>query len=193
VGTIGRYEIVETLAHGETGEIHRAVLKGPFGFAREVALLRVSASPAEAQELARQISSAPVSFAHQSLIIPFELGEHEGTWFVVSDYVPGHSVRKILAQSGKPPASAALRIVMETALGLAHLHTRGTYLGGVEPRAILVTGTGDVRIRDAGVPLLSSHGHPPESRSASGDVLSSASARSQRSSSARTVPRGSDR
>src|SRR5688572_26471168 len=93
--TIGRYELVGSLAIGGMAEIFLARMIGPSGFERLVVIKRafehLAKDPAfvamfldEARTLAR--------IHHPNVVQVYELGQHEGQLFLAMEYLEGESV-----------------------------------------------------------------------------------------------------
>ena len=79
---IGRYVLVELLGKGAMGEVWRAVLHGPAGFQKTVAVKLISDLDAQSKESVRQqlINEARLGalLKHPNVVETYDLGEEDG-------------------------------------------------------------------------------------------------------------------
>ncbi|HXW06931.1 MAG TPA: protein kinase [Vicinamibacterales bacterium] len=138
---LGPYEIVQPAGSGGMGDVYRArdtrldrevavkTLKGPFTerFERE----------------ARAISS----LNHPNICTLHDVGEHEGTGYLVMEYIEGKPV------SGPLPVEQALALGIEICEALHAAHRKGIIHRDLKPDNILVTKQG-VKLLDFGLAKL---------------------------------------
>jgi serine/threonine-protein kinase len=164
--TIGPYQLVRLLGRGGMAEVHLAVAHGASGFERHVAIKTLAPELAGDPELERALIREAVlggALRHRNVVAVLGLGTHEGSYYVVLEYVDGGDLARHL--DGPVPEPLALHIVHELALGLAHLHAaldaRGLPLHivhrDVSPANVLVSSTGDVKLGDFGIAKATSH------------------------------------
>lgn len=148
------------------GEVYLATSKGVAGFEKlvTVKILRrqVSANPDRVSDLLRE-AFIGVRLDHENIVQVLDLGEHEGTYFLVMEYVRGFSLREVIAfhaETGEQlpirPVAHALRC-MADALDYVH-RVRGPHkkhLGlvhrDVSPSNILLGAEGRIKLSDFGV------------------------------------------
>ncbi len=135
-----------------------------------------------------QLSRCLPKLEHHGLRACFELGEHEGTYFISGEYLPGESLASILAQSGGPlPIDLATHMAKQAATALHFCHTAertagtsgGFIHGAIHPSNLLVTYHGTVKLCDFGLGPLRQLALPEEPLSqlaAPGEPLSSRTA-----------------
>lgn len=113
---------------------------------------------------------AVTGLAHPAVARVVDLGVHEGVPYVASQYVPGLSLVRLLADGGFLPPGAALRVARTLAAGLAAIHDSGFAHGDLRPETVILEPQGSLRIIDLGVaPLLPPPGTDPEADRALGD------------------------
>ena len=157
-GTIvgGQYEVAGCLAHGGLGWIYLArdkavngrwsVMKGLLDSGDEAAM-RVAV--AERQFLAE--------LSHPGIVEIFNFVTHQGSGYIVMEYVGGPSLKQILrrrqeAAGGKPdplPVEQALAYVLAILPAFAYLHSRAIVYCDFKPDNLIQIG-GDVRMIDMG-------------------------------------------
>jgi len=159
---LGRYELTRRLGQGGAGEVWAAILHGPAGFRRDVAvkLLRVSADPTQEQALLQEARLGAL-VSHPNVVTTLELGEAEGHFFIVMERVRGPTATQLASQSTLP-ASALVDLARQAAEGLAHIHELtdpdGWPLGlvhrDIKPSNLMIDPHGRVKIVDLGIASL---------------------------------------
>lgn len=163
---LGRYHLLRLLGFGGMGEVYLASSKGVAGFEKlvTVKLLRrqVSSNPDRVRDLLRE-AFIGVRLDHENIVQVLDLGEHEGTYFLVMEYVRGFSLRELIAFYGEQQEPIPLRPVAHVlrciADALDYLHrVRGPHkrhLGlihrDVSPSNILLGAEGRIKLSDFGV------------------------------------------
>ena len=90
--------------------------------------------------------------SHPNIVKVHDYGEHEGSPYLVMEYMPGGTLRKIL---GQPiPWQVALRLLLPVARGVDYAHQRGIVHRDIKPANILITETGDPMLSDFGIAKL---------------------------------------
>jgi eukaryotic-like serine/threonine-protein kinase len=163
---LDRYELVCPLAEGGMAEIWIARLRGKHGldtlFAVKVLSQRLADEP-EARKMLLDEARIAARIRHPHVASIIELGEVEGTPYLVLEWVLGESLsvlRRAVAETGRPfPARMALTLLAHASAGLHAAHELtdddGTRLGvvhrDVSPQNILVGAAGDVKVIDFGI------------------------------------------
>jgi serine/threonine-protein kinase len=160
IRAIGPYELVRRLGRGGMAEVHLALTHGASGFERHVAIKMLAPELTGEPELERALireATLAGTLHHRNLVAVLGLGVHDGSYYVVMEYVDGTDLARHL--DGPVPEPLALHIVHELAVGLAYLHAatdaRGLPLGivhrDVGPANVLVSTTGDIKLGDFGI------------------------------------------
>jgi len=148
------------------GEVYLASSKGVAGFEKlvTVKILRrqVSENPERISDLLRE-AFIGVRLDHENIVQVLDLGEHEGTYFLVMEYVRGFSLREVIAFHAEHKEQVPIRAVVHAvrcvcdALDYVH-RVRGPHrkhLGlihrDVSPSNILLGAEGRIKLSDFGV------------------------------------------
>jgi serine/threonine protein kinase len=162
----GRYQLVERLAVGGMAELYRAVLPGPSGFSKPVAIKKILPALNRHERFRKMFlheGRIMAALSHRNVVQVFELGEVDGELYMSLEYVPGCDLAKILDGNKEnnhfmEPAMAAW-IAREVCRGLAYVHSLQDDQGqpmhvvhrDVNPNNILLSRHGDVKLGDFGI------------------------------------------
>jgi len=96
-------------------------------------------------------AEAVMSLAHERIVVVYGYGDDGPRQYIAMEYVPGGTVREMLARRGPLPEAEALRIAAEVADALAYAHGRGFVHRDVKPHNILLTADEHVKVADFGI------------------------------------------
>jgi Tol biopolymer transport system component len=150
---LGPYEIVEPLGAGGMGEVSRA---RDTRLGRDVALKILPESFArESDRLIRfeQEARAVAALNHPNILAVFDIGQHNGSPFLVSELLEGETLRTVLDR-GALPQRKAIDYGVQIAQGLAAAHEKGIVHRDLKPENIFVTKDGRIKILDFGLAKL---------------------------------------
>ncbi|MCK6684231.1 MAG: serine/threonine protein kinase, partial [Thermoanaerobaculia bacterium] len=95
-------------------------------------------------------AKAVAALSHPNILAIFELGEVEGTTFVVTELLEGQTLRSALAQ-GALPVKRVLDIAISIATGLAAAHEKGIVHRDIKPENVFLTKDGQAKVLDFGL------------------------------------------
>ena len=183
----GRYEIIKLIGEGGMANVYLAydpILK------RNVAvkILRGDLSNDEkfVKRFKREAISAS-SLAHPNIVEIYDVGEENGNYFIVMEYVDGVTLKTLIKKRGKMILAEALDITKQVASGLACAHASCIIHREIKPQNIMVLDDGLVKITDFGIAVASNsesltqtnsvmgsvHYLPPEQANGSGSTVRS--------------------
>jgi serine/threonine protein kinase len=164
--TLGRYEVVKHLAQGGMAEVFLARATGIEGFERHVVIKRIREEQAHDKmhvQMFLDEARLAASLHHHNIVQVHDIGEQQGEYFFVMEYVHGEDVRKLLTEvssrAERVPLEHVITIVTAAAAGLHHAHEQcgpnraplGIVHRDVSPANILVGYDGGVKVADFGV------------------------------------------
>ena len=150
---IGAYTIVSRVGAGGMGEVWRARDER---LGRDAAIKLLLPHPANAAERARAFereARAAGALNHPNVLTVYDVGEHHGAPYIVTEFLDGQSLRGRLAE-GPLPLDDALRIALQVARGLTAAHGRSIVHRDLKPDNIFLTSGGGVKILDFGLAAL---------------------------------------
>ena len=149
--TIGRYQIVSLIGRGGMGVLYRA--KDP-ALERDVALKMMLVDfsfDQTARERFEREAKAVARLQHHNVVTIHELGQHEGSPYIVMELLGGEDLEAILKRSEPLPLQTKLEIVAQLCEGLAYAHEQGIVHRDIKPGNVRVLEDGTVKILDFGI------------------------------------------
>jgi len=157
VGTsLGPYEILGAIGAGGMGEVYRA--RDP-RLGREVAIkILPSQFSTDSERLRRfeQEARAAAALNHPNILAIYDLGQSNGSPYIVSELLEGESLRERL-RSGPLPLRKAIDYATQIALGLAAAHDKGIVHRDLKPENLFITKDSRSKILDFGLAKLTEH------------------------------------
>ena len=154
---LGPYEIVAPLGAGGMGEVYRA---RDTRLGRDVAvkvLLGGHAEEPEMRERFEREARAISALSHPAICTLFDVGEQEGTHFLVMEHLEGGTLASRL-ESGPLPIEQVLEVGAEIARALAAAHRRGIVHRDLKPGNVILTRSGP-KLLDFGLAKLHAASH----------------------------------
>ncbi|HZQ70151.1 MAG TPA: protein kinase [Terriglobales bacterium] len=150
---LGPYEIQSPLGAGGMGEVYRA---RDTRLGRDVALKILPESFArESDRLRRfeQEARAVAALNHPNILAIHDIGEQNGSPYLVSELLDGDSLRAA-ADGAALPQRKTIEYGVQIAHGLAAAHEKGIVHRDLKPENIFVTRDGRIKILDFGLAKL---------------------------------------
>jgi eukaryotic-like serine/threonine-protein kinase len=150
--TLGRFRIVERLGEGGMGSVFRATDPR---LERDVALKVLHPDPdaARGEDRRRQLrleARALSRLLHPNIATLFDLDSDDGVDYLVLEYVPGHTLAKLL-ESGPLPEARARAIALEVAEALEAAHEQGVVHRDLKPGNVILNPRGRAKVLDFGL------------------------------------------
>ena len=150
---LGRYEIVALIDIGGMGEVYRA---HDAELGRPVAIKILPSAFADHPDRLRRFeleARAAAALNHPNILAVYDVGQHDGTPYIVSELLEGQSLRARL-DGAKLPLRTAIEFGIQIAEGLAAAHDKGIVHRDLKPENIFVTRDERLKILDFGLAKL---------------------------------------
>ena len=159
---IGRYEIIEELGRGAMGSVFKA--RDP-AVGRTVALKTIHTTALEGthseeyrMRFQREARASGV-LSHPGIVPVFDVGEHQGSPFLVMEFVAGRTLADAIRKGERFPLDRVCEIGQQIAEALGYAHRQGVIHRDIKPANILLTspevyGSERPRITDFGIAKL---------------------------------------
>src|SRR5262249_50436617 len=133
VGRLGRYRVLKKLGQGGMGAVY---LGYDSALDRKIALkvmLPQFAAETDPHERFLREARAAAKVKNEHVVTIYDVGEERGTPFIAMEYLLGSPLDQFLRTKGELPLLQVLRVVRETALGLAAAHELGLVHRDIKP------------------------------------------------------------
>ena len=147
---LGPYLITDWIAEGGMGQVFKAVHQM---MGREVAvkvLPHSRSTPDSIATFTREIR-LQAQLDHPNLVRAYDAGHDGNVYYLVTEYVPGTDLRRLVRMSGRLTMQQSASIIAQAAEGLESAHERALVHRDVKPGNILVTPEGVAKVSDLGL------------------------------------------
>jgi eukaryotic-like serine/threonine-protein kinase len=150
---LGPYEIVGLIGSGGMGIVYRARDQR---LERDVAIKTFPRNLQADEAVRRRFRREALALAklnHPNIASVYDVGEQNGTEYLVMEYVAGQPLSERL-KSGGIPANEALSLAQDIAQALEEAHEQGIVHRDLKPANIIVTAKGHAKVLDFGLAKL---------------------------------------
>lgn len=151
-----RYEKIKAIGSGGIGTVYlaRQVLLDRDVALKEVKELFGFFTEPQRQEMTRRFEEEvrnAAQLTHPNIVAIIDGNTNREHPYVVTEFVTGGSLRRVLRLAEKIPPELAVKIFLQLLHGLGHAHARGVLHRSLKPENILFDDSGNVRITDFGM------------------------------------------
>ena len=149
---IGKYDVLDILGRGGMGVIYKAVDPA---IGRQVAIKMITGAYSEDPDLLKRFyreAQSTGTLQHPNIVTVYELGDLDGTPYLVMEFLDGEGLDKVIAEKRPMP------LVRKTRHGRTNLPrtqptpTRRTVVHrDIKPANIMVLRSGSIKIVDFGI------------------------------------------
>ena len=146
-----RYQIIKTLGEGGMANVylaHDTILD------RNVAVKVLRGDLATDEKFVRRFQREALSassLSHPNIVEMYDVGEDDGQYYIVMEYVDGKTLKQILKQRGKLSITEVVDIMLQLTDGMAHAHDAYIIHRDIKPQNIMILSNGMIKITDFGV------------------------------------------
>jgi len=151
---IGEYEILRPLGHGGMGSVW---LARHTKLGREVALKLLSRQRWTHPQLRERFEAemrAIGRLSHPNIVIAHDARDMGGCAVLVTEYVDGFDLGKLLQRTGPLPVAEACEIVRQVAVALEYTHSQGFVHRDIKPSNVMLSRSGAIKLLDLGLARL---------------------------------------
>jgi len=146
-----RYEVERRVARGGMATVYVALDRR---LGREVALKIMHSHLADDEQfVARFIREArsAAKLSHPNVVQVYDQGSHDGVLYLAMEYLPGRTLREVMAERGSFTPHEALSVLEPVLDALASAHRAGLIHRDVKPENVILTDDGRVKVADFGL------------------------------------------
>ena len=157
---LGPYEVLGLIGAGGMGEVYKA---RDTRLDRTVAIKilpsELSADPDLRVRVEREAKTI-AGLTHPHICTLYDVGEHNGSTYLVMEHLAGESLAERLTRSGPLPIAQALDIAAQIGEALDAAHKHGIIHRDLKPGNVMLTKAG-AKLLDFGLAKLAGHGAEP--------------------------------
>ena len=145
------YRIIDLLGSGGMGDVY---LARQISLDRNVAIKILPPHFATNEEFIERFvkeARAAGKLNHENIVAGVDVGESNGRFFYVMEYVEGPTIRQLLKKEGPLEEPRALDIARQVCRGLKHAHRLGLIHRDIKPGNIMLNDEGVAKICDFGL------------------------------------------
>ncbi len=147
---LGPYRILDSIARGGMGHVFKCQHE-MLGRIEAIKVLPRSKSTPDAVASFRHEIRAQAALDHPNLVRVSYADRDGDTYYLVTEYVPGIDLRRLIRRGGPLEESTAAWALSQAAEAISHAHRRGLVHRDVKPGNLLLTPTGTVKVTDLGL------------------------------------------
>ena len=182
-----RYEIVRSIGEGGMANVY---LGYDTILDRNVAIKVLRGDLSNDEKFVRRFQREALSassLSHPNIVEMYDVGEDNGIYYIVMEYVEGQTLKQLLKRRGSLTLSEAIDIMLQITDGMAHAHDSYIIHRDLKPQNIMIQDDGQIKITDFGIAMAlnstqltqtnsvmgSVHYLPPEQASGKGSTIKS--------------------
>ena len=182
-----RYQIIKSIGEGGMANVYLAydtILD------RDVAVKILRGDLSNDEKFVRRFQREALnasSLSHPNIVEVYDVGEDNGQYFIVMEYIEGKNLKDLLKKRGKLTVTEVVDIMSQISDGLSIAHDSYIIHRDIKPQNIMILENGMVKITDFGIAMAmnatqltqtnsvmgSVHYLPPEQASGKGSTLKS--------------------
>lgn len=182
-----RYEIIRSIGEGGMANVY---LGYDTILDRNVAIKILRGDLSSDEKFVRRFQREALSassLAHPNIVEMYDVGEDDGIYYIVMEYVEGKTLKQLLKKRGSLTLSEAIDIMLQLTDGMAHAHDSYIIHRDLKPQNVMIKDDGQIKITDFGIAMAlnatqltqtnsvmgSVHYLPPEQASGKGSTIKS--------------------
>lgn len=182
-----RYQIIRMIGEGGMANVylaHDTILD------RDVAVKILRGDLADDEKFVRRFQREAISassLSHPNIVEMYDVGEDEGQYYIVMEYVEGKTLKSLIKRRGALTLPEVIDIMLQLTSAVACAHDSYIIHRDIKPQNVLIKEDGTVKITDFGIAMAlnsneltqtnsvmgSVHYLPPEQANGSGATIKS--------------------
>lgn len=113
---------------------------------------------------------AASTLSHPNIVEMYDVGEDNGTYFIVMEYIEGRTLKQLLKKRGSLTAPEVVDIMLQLTDGIAHAHDMYIIHRDLKPQNIMISDDGKIKITDFGIAMALNSSQLTQTNSVMGSV-----------------------
>ncbi len=148
-----RYEVIRSIGEGGMANVY---LGYDTILDRNVAIKVLRGDLSNDEKFVRRFQREALSassLAHPNIVEVYDVGEDDGIYYIVMEYVEGKTLKQLLKKRGTLTLSEAIDIMLQLTDGMAHAHDSYIIHRDLKPQNIMIKDDGQIKITDFGIAM----------------------------------------
>ncbi len=165
-----RYEIIRSIGEGGMANVYLAydtILD------RKVAVKILRGDLADDEKFVRRFQREAISassLSHPNIVEVYDVGEDDGKYFIVMEYVEGKTLKQLIKKRGALTLPEVIDIMLQLTSAIAHAHESYIIHRDIKPQNVIILEDGRVKIMDFGIAVALNSNELTQTNSVMGTV-----------------------
>ena len=147
----GRYRVLNRLGAGGMADVYCAE---DTHLGRQVALkvlYRRFAQDEQFVERFKREARSAAGLSHPNVVNVYDRGEHDGTYYIAMEFLPGSTLKEVVASTGPLEQEAVIDIGIQILRAASFAHRRGVVHRDLKPHNVMLDDSGNAKVTDFGI------------------------------------------
>lgn len=165
-----RYQIIRTIGEGGMANVYLAydtILD------RNVAVKILRGDLADDEKFVRRFQREAIaasSLSHPNIVEMYDVGEDDGKYFIVMEYVDGKTLKSLIKKRGALTLSEVIDIMLQLTSAITCAHDSYIIHRDIKPQNVMILEDGRVKIMDFGIAMALNSNELTQTNSVMGSV-----------------------
>ncbi len=165
-----RYQIMRLIGEGGMANVYLAqdtILD------RKVAVKILRGDLADDEKFVRRFQREAISassLSHPNIVEMYDVGEDDGKYFIVMEYVDGRTLKNLIKKRGALTLEEVVDIMLQLTSAIAHAHNGYIIHRDIKPQNVLILDDGRLKITDFGIAMALNSNELTQTNSVMGSV-----------------------
>ena len=165
-----RYQIIRTIGEGGMANVY---LAHDLILDRNVAVKILRGDLADDEKFVRRFQREAIaasSLSHPNIVEMYDVGEDNGKYYIVMEYVEGKTLKSLIKKRGGLTLPEVIDIMMQLTSAIACAHDSNIIHRDIKPQNVLIKEDGLVKITDFGIAMALNSNELTQTNSVMGSV-----------------------
>ena len=165
-----RYQVIKSIGEGGMANVYLAydtILD------RNVAVKVLRGDLSSDEKFVRRFQREAISassLSHPNIVEMYDVGEDEGNYFIVMEYVDGKTLKNLIKKRGPLTIEEVIDIMLQLTSAISSAHDSYIIHRDIKPQNVMILDDGRVKITDFGIAIASNASELTQTNSVMGSV-----------------------